>query len=62
MAWQPCPLTRCVGAVQSLQALYAACVDELVPLVQQCPNANPVVKDPTAPFATPAELQIRGLV
>lgn len=51
-----------VLALQSLQALYAACVDALVPLVQQCPNANPVVQDPKAPFGTPAEQQIRSLV
>ena len=48
--------------LQSFVTLYAACVKELVPLMGQCPQTEPVLEDPHGAFITPAELRIQSLV
>ena len=48
--------------VQSFLTLYAACVKELVSLLDQCPQTEPSLEDPNGAFITPAELRIQSLV
>ena len=48
--------------LQSFLTLYAACVKELVSLLDQCPQTEPALEDPNGVFITPAELRIQSLV
>ncbi len=47
---------------QSFLTLYAACVKELVALLEECPQTEPALEDPHGAFITPAELRVQSLV
>ncbi len=48
--------------MQSFLTLYTSCVRELVQLLESCPNTQPALEDPMAPFASDTEKRVQSLV